>query len=157
MDPLQPLTDCGDSRFQAPARLPTTPHSDTSPDLHRLTDSEPNSTTTRFSLLLFASPRFSLCTSPRQTDSRSACAFYPPWLLAPPFFQLPRETSRRRAFFRLNRGHLFSFSRASFLPRSCSFPTLFTGSVVRFPSINARLLVVIAEVETRWCGCEGCG
>ena len=23
--------------------------------------------------------------------------------------------------------------------------------------MNARLLVVIAEVETRWGGCEGCG
>ena len=65
---------------------------------------------------------------PRQTEKTdlALCApLYLSWFIAPPSFQLLREASRRWAFFCLNRGHLFSFSRASFLPSSCSFPTFY--------------------------------
>ena len=68
---------------------------------------------------------------PRQTEKTDLALCVPlylSWLIAPPSFQLPREASRRRAFFRLNRGHLFSFSRASFLSSSCTFPTFYRAS-----------------------------
>jgi len=109
------------------------------------------------------------------TTSSFSARFYPPSRLAPPLFLLPRETSRRRAFSSLNRGFSFTWScRRSLLLADCGDSTrrvsvfsccagrrrcysLGGGAVVRFPSMNARLLVVIAEVQTRWCGCEGCG
>ena len=70
-------TDCGDSRLERSypqLHTPIPPPTDCSTQTETSTDRP---------------------TSPR---GRSACPFYPPWLLAPPCFQLPQEVSRRGAF-----------------------------------------------------------